>query len=141
MSKATYATNAVAIAALDAALALIGSSATVRIYSGTVPTDADTALGAQVLLAQLTMSATPFAGAVDGTGTASATANAITGAAAGATGTASFWRILNSGGTVRLQGTCGTSDANMILPTLAIESGVTVNVTSLVVTLAELSTA
>ena len=141
MAKATYFANASTIAGLDAALATIGSGAKLRIYSGTVPADADTALGAQVQLAELSMSATPFAGATDGTGKATATANAITGAAAGATGTASFFRILTSGGVAKVQGTCGTSDANCILPTTAIESGVTVNVTSLTVEQPELSTA
>ena len=57
-------------AALDAAFDTVLNGGSLRIYDGTQPTDADTALGAQVLLAQLTLNATAFAaasaGSVDG---------------------------------------------------------------------------
>jgi len=141
MAKATYCTNAATIAALDAINALIGSGAKLRIYAGSVPADADTALGAQTMLAELSMASTPFGAATDGTGKATATANTITGAAAAATGTAAFYRILTSGGTVVRQGTVGTSDANLILSTTSIVATVMVDVSSLVVELPELSTA
>jgi hypothetical protein len=54
--------NAVDLAMLNALTTAVdaGTAAVINIYSGTVPTDVDTALGAQVLLAQLTMSGTSF---------------------------------------------------------------------------------
>ena len=59
-------TNAAASAAADAVVDRIdtGGAGTIKIYTGTIPTDADTAVGAQTLLATLTFSATasPWSG-------------------------------------------------------------------------------
>lgn len=72
------------------------NSGKLRIYSGSVPATSDTALGAQVLLAELTFGATAFAAA----SSASKTANAITSdPSADATGTPSFFRAFKSDGT------------------------------------------
>jgi hypothetical protein len=59
--------NAVDLAMLNALTTAVdaGTAAVINIYSGTVPADVDTALGAQVLLAQLTMSGTSFPTATD----------------------------------------------------------------------------
>ena len=85
-------------AALDAIRASFNSGL-VRVYSGTRPTNADTALSGNTLLAQLTLNATAFPAASGGV----LTANAITNdAAADATGTASFVRVLQSDGTTVL---------------------------------------
>src|SRR4051794_36032414 len=84
-------------AAVDAVTALInaGGAGTIKVYSGTIPTNPQTAIGAQVLLGTLTFSATSFAAGVAGV----ATANAITqDAAADATNTAAWARILSGGG-------------------------------------------
>jgi hypothetical protein len=62
-----------------------------RIYSGTQPTDANTAIGAQTLLVTLTFS-NPAFGSANASGVA--TASAITSGTAVATGTASFARIV-----------------------------------------------
>lgn len=68
----------------------------IRIYDGAQPTDADTAVGAQVLLAELRFAADAFPAAVAGL----LTANAITSdPSANATGTAAWARILKSDGT------------------------------------------
>lgn len=134
-------TNAVAQAMLNTftTQADAGTAAVINIYDSTVPADADTALGAQVLLAQLTMSATSFGSATDATGKARITANAITSdTSADATGTATFFRILTqSGGTVVAQGTVGTSAADLVLNTVSITSGSTVAITAMTIDLPE----
>lgn len=101
----------------------------IRIYDGTQPTDADTAVGAQVLLAELRFGADAFPSAVAGL----LTANAITSdASANASGTASWARILASNGTtVWFDGTVGTATANVILNSVAISAGATVSCSSL----------
>src|SRR3990167_9470244 len=91
-------TNAAASAAADAVVDRIdtGGAGTIKIYTGTIPTDADTAIGAQVLLATLTFAATAFGAAANGV----ATAAAITSdSSADATGTAAWARIATGGGT------------------------------------------
>ena len=103
-----------------------------RIYSGSVPANADAALGGATQLVELTLGATAFGAASGGV----LTANAITGGTAGATGTASFFRILDSAGsTVLAQGAVGTSGAELTLPTTSITSGVTVTCSSLTLTI------
>jgi hypothetical protein len=120
-------------AALDNVLGN-ANSGLLRIYDGTQATDADTALGAQVLLAELTMNATAFAAASGG----SASANAITSdSSANATGTATWFRLVKSDGTtVIMDGSVGTSGANLNLNSVSITSGATVSVTSFTVTMA-----
>ena len=79
-------------AAVDAVTAL-ANSGKLRIYDGSQPTDANTAVGAQVKLAELTLNATAFAASAAsgsaGSKVVTANANAITGdLSADATGTA-----------------------------------------------------
>lgn len=109
----------------------LGAGSLIKIYDGTggVPTNAAAALGSQVLLATLSCSAT-FGTVTNGV----LTANAITSATAGASGTAAFFRITTSGGTAIVQGTVGTSGADLNLSTTTISSGVTVAVSSLTLT-------
>jgi hypothetical protein len=107
----------------------------IRIYDGTQPTNADTAVGAQTLLAELRLGADAFGAASNGT----ITANAITSdSSANATGTASWARILASNGTtVWFDGSVGTSDANVILNTTSIVSGAVVSCSSLTFTVSK----
>jgi hypothetical protein len=118
---------------LNAAFDVLNSGF-LRIYDGTQPTDADTALGAQVLLAELTLNATAFAAASAG----SKTAGAITSdSSANATGTATWASLVKSGGTrgdAVMDMSVGTSGANLNLNSVAISSGAAVAVTSLTVT-------
>ncbi len=103
-----------------------------RIYDGTIPTDADTALSGNTLLAELTMSDPAFNAAGDQAPGARATAASITSdTSANATGTASFFRILDSDLNGVLQGRCGTSGQELNLNTLALVILATVAVTSL----------
>lgn len=115
-------------AMLDAITAQAGASALVRIYSGTKPTNANTALSGNTLLASLTCGATFAAAASNGT----LTLNAITqDSSADATGTAVFFRVLKSDGTtVVWQGDVGTSGSDLNLNTTSIASGGPVSVSS-----------
>ena len=142
MALGFYATNAVVIAGLDTMVDLIdtGTAPVINIYDSTVPADADTALGAQVLLAQLAMNGTAaFGAAADDTPGAIATAAAITDdSSANATGTATFFRVLiDNASTVRFQGTVGTATSDLILNTTSITSGSTVSITSFTILLPE----
>lgn len=115
----------------DALCALLDNGY-LRIYSGTQPADADTALSGNTLLAELRFGTPAFAAAVLGV----ATANAITSdASANASGTATFFRCLKAdGSTVIWDGSVGTSDANLIVVTTTLTAGNVVDVTSLLYT-------
>jgi hypothetical protein len=119
--------NVGANAAADAVCVLLNNGY-LRIYDGTQATDADTALGAQVLLAELRWNATAFGAAAAGV----ATANAITAdSSANASGTASWFRALKSDGTtVVFDGSVGTASANLILNSVAISVGANVSVSA-----------
>ena len=131
MAKATRHAVAARNAAANAITALIGASGFLDIYDGTQPTNPDTALGAQNLLAHLALTADAFADAVSGV----STANAITeDASANASGTATWFSLTTSAGTRILDGTVGTSDANLILVTTAIVATQPVEVTALTYT-------
>jgi len=142
MATATKTSNAAAIAACDAIVDLLdaGGAGSIKIYDvgGGIPADVDTAISDQTLLAQLTLSATAFGAAADGTPGGIATAAAITAdSSADATGTASFFRACNNGGTAVIQGTCGTSAADLILDSLSIVAGGTVSISSWTFTVPE----
>ena len=118
--------------ALNAAFDILNSGK-LRIYDSTQPTNADTALGAQVLLADLTLNATAFAAAAS----ASKSANAITqDSSADASGTATWGTLVASSrasvGT--LDFSVGTSGANMNLNSVAISSGAAVSCTAFTIT-------
>jgi hypothetical protein len=120
-------------AAANALTALLNSGK-LRIYDGSQPANANTAVSTQNLLAELTFNATAFGGASAGV----ATANAITSATAAATGTAAWFRAVKSDGTtVVWDGSVGTSGANLNLGTVAISSGATVSVSALTYTFTE----
>ncbi len=117
---------------LDEITAAIGSNGLLRIYSGTQPTDPDTALSGNTLLAELALSSTFAAGAASGV----LTANAITAdAGADATGTATWFTLATAGGTRKIDGSVGTSGADLnLLNTVSIVSGAEVSVSSLTIT-------
>jgi hypothetical protein len=122
--------NTSANAAANAVAALCNSGK-LRVYSGTQPADANTALSGNTLLAELAFGSTAFGSASAGV----ATANAITSATAGNTGTATFFRVVESdGSTVVFDGSAGTASADLVLGTTSIVSGATVSVSSLTYT-------
>jgi len=109
------------------------NSGYLRIYSGTQPISADTALAGNTLLAELRFSATAFPAASGG----QLTANAITDdSAADATGTATFFRTFKSDGTTVISdGDVGTGAQNCVINTTSIVTGARVQCTSFVLPL------
>jgi hypothetical protein len=126
-------TAAAANAALDAWKVLLNGGK-LRIYSGTQPATAATAISGNTLLAELTFNATAFGASSNGV----ATANAITPVSAAATGTATWFRALDSGGVDVTDnvydGTVGTATSDCIINSTAIQSGAQVSVTTLTLT-------
>lgn len=114
---------------LDAITTRAGGSAKLKIFSGTQPATG----GAETTkLAELTCHATFAAGASGGV----LTLNAITAdSSADATGTASWFRIESSGGSHVLDGTVGTSGADMNLSTTSIVAGAQVSITAASITI------
>lgn len=136
-----------AIAALDAIVDSLdegSTAATIRIRTGTQPADPDAAESG-TLLSTNVMSDPAFAGAVDDTdGSVSATADTIADdAAADATGTAGYFRMgaTGTGADDHIDGSVGTSAADMILNTLSFVSGAVISISSFVVGLSQGATA
>lgn len=124
-------TAATANAACDA-MAALANSGRLKIYDGTQPANAATAVTTQNVLADLTMNATAFGAASGGV----ATANAITSdSSADATGTATWFRLYKSdNSTVILDGSVGTSNADLVLNTTSIVAGAAVSISAFTLT-------
>lgn len=103
-----------------------------RIYSGTQPANANTAITSQVLLAELRFNATAAPAASGGV----LTMNSITqDSSANNTGTATWFRALKSdGSTVVFDGSVGTSGSDLNIGSTSITSGASVAVTSMTFT-------
>lgn len=115
-------------AMLDAITTAIGSNGLVRIYDGSRPASGGTATN---LLAQLALSTTAAAAASSGV----LTLNAITNdSSADATGTATWFRIVTSGGTFVIDGSVSTSGSDLNLNTTSIVSGGPVAISSFTIT-------
>lgn len=115
-------------AAIDAALA----NGTIEIYSGSQPATPDAALAGNTLLATLTFGATAFGAASSGV----KTANAITAGTAVATGTAAWFRCYKSDGTTAvIDGSVGTSGADMTIATTSIVSGASVSCSAMTISM------
>ena len=125
---------AAANAAADAVVDLLDAGAgagKLRIYDGTKPAGPGTAISTQNLLAELTFSDPAFGAASSGV----ATASAITSdSSADLTGTASWFRALDSNNVAIFDGTVGTSGADLNLSTTSIVAAVQVAITSLTYT-------
>lgn len=122
-------------AACDAIVDLIDAGAgagTIKIYDGTQPANANTAVTTQTLLATLTYSATAFGAASSGV----ATAAAITGdSAADATGTATWARVADSNGNTIFDCDVNTTGATINLNSVSIVTGGTVDISSFTLTM------
>ena len=140
MALYTRLSNARAIGAADGLVDAIDAGAgagTVQIRTGTQPADPDTT-ATGTLLATLTFSDPAFGAAVDAAPGAIATANAITDdTSADATGTAGYFRVLDSDSLAITDGECGTSGADMNFNTTSIESGANVSITAWTITMPE----
>lgn len=129
----------ITVAAADAMLTAFGTlcnSGTVVLYSGTMPTNVQTALSGNNVLAIATLPNPAFTAFDTVTGSRRYTAGTITGdSAADLTGTATFFRVINSSSVVVWQGTVGTTDSDMIMADAGIIQGGPVNISSLTVSL------
>lgn len=142
MPADTNISMAAAKAALDAVIDRLdtgtGGNARLRIYSGTQPGRPDDAVGTATLLCEIDLgTAAVFGNATTGTGTlantAVATASGIlpkSQTSATASGTAAWFRAVNKGGTAIIDGSVGTSSADLILDNTSIASGQTVTLNS-----------
>ena len=108
----------------------IGASGFMRWYSGTQPTNPDTALSGNTMLANLALSATA--------GTSSGgvfTFNAIASeSSADNTGTATFGSFLTSGAVRKVDFSIGTSGADLNLNTTSIVAGAQASCSSFTIT-------
>jgi hypothetical protein len=115
-------------ARLDEITAAIGSNGLLRVYDGSRPASGGTAT---TLLAELPLSATAAAAASSGV----LTFNAITSdSSANATGTATWFRIVTSGGTFVIDGNVATSGSDLNLTTTSIVATQPVSVASATIT-------
>jgi len=113
-------------AACDAVVDLLNTGK-LQIYDGAQAATADTAVGAQVLLAELTFGNPAFGASAAGV----ATANAITkDSAANATGTAAWFRVLQSDDSKMFDGSVGTAGCDLNLNSTAIQINAEVEVSS-----------
>lgn len=114
----------------DAITTFAGNSGKLRFYTATQPATG-AAITSQTLLAELTMNAT-FAPASSG---GVLTMNAITGANASSTGTATWFRLLKSDGTtIVMDGTVGTSGSDINMTSTSFVSGQPVAMSSWTIT-------
>ena len=103
-----------------------GSGSIIRLYDGTQPTNANTAISTQTLIVSLVVS-----GSFGTDSNGSITLGTVTNGTAVASSTATFFRIVKSDGTtVVMDGSVGTSGADMNLNSTVISSGQTVAITA-----------
>lgn len=115
-------------AMLDAITSQAGTSAKLRFYNGTRPATAGTAT---TLLAELTCNATAFAAAASA---GVLTLNSITSATASTGGTATWFRIVTSGGTFVVDGDVGTSGSDLNMSAVVFTLGATIAVSAYTIT-------
>lgn len=133
MAKNTQMSNLAVNTEADA-LAALANGGKLCIFDGTQPATANTAITTQVMLGRVTMGNPAFGAAVNGV----LTANAMTPEEALAEGVAAWFRLYKSDGTTALwDGTVGTSDANLIMPSLIILSGYVIGVQTFVHTVSK----
>lgn len=114
-------------------MAVLLNSGTLKVYTGSQPALDGSVTG--TLLATLTFGSTAFGSASASAGTSTAAANSITSGTAGNTGTAGYFAVEESGGSVVGTGTVGTSNADLIANSVSITSGATVSCASFALSL------
>lgn len=111
----TY-SNALRHAQNEALIAFAGNGAKINLYQGTIPANANTAITTQTLLVTCALAGS-FGTDTDGT----LTLGTVNNGTAVATGTMQFFRITKSDGTtVVMDGTVGTSGADMNFDTTSV---------------------
>jgi hypothetical protein len=117
--------NATRHAQNEGLITYAGSNALFNLYSGTQPANANTAITTQVLLVSMPISGV-FGTDVNGT----LTLSAVTETNAVGSGTASFFRIFKADNSVIMDGSVGLSGADLILNTVDIAAGQSVDITA-----------
>lgn len=130
----TIATRNAMLSAINTAVNAGAGAGKLRIYDGSKPANADTAVGAQVLLAEITLADPAFAAPSGGTMDIDADPD-VSDASANATGTASWARIVDSDNNAVYDGTVATSGADFNISSTSITSGQTVTLVSGTLTL------
>src|SRR5215212_1140293 len=114
--------QAVAFAKLNAIASTIGTTARLRIYSGSAPATVATAATGTVL-ADISL-ASGYLATASGSPASVAKAGTWQDTSADATGTAGYFRILDSTATTsHLQGTVGTTGTDMIVDSVSFTAG------------------
>ena len=123
-----------AAGAMLSALCVLANGGSLKIYTGSAPSNVeDSATG--TLLVTLPLSSTAFGSPSSASGTdAVATANAISSATCGNSGTAGYFRVVNSSGVAIYQGSVNTSGADLNLGSISLSSGQSVTISSLTLT-------
>jgi hypothetical protein len=125
VTHTTAVRTVLADAVCNASTGAVGANGKLIIYSGTMPTNAQTALSGNTAIATIT--AVNFGAASSGVSTV--TSSTADSSAVG--GTASFFRMTASNGTtVIIQGTVGTSSSDMTISSTTIAAGANVSLTS-----------
>lgn len=114
-------------AQLDQITTAVGNAGKLRIYDGTRPA---TGGAATTLLAEFTLG-TPFAPSASSATLSPTLPSSTTGLAAG---TATWFRIVTSGGTAVIDGSAGTSGTDLVLNSASISVGATVSITAFTIT-------
>lgn len=140
MATATRLSKVAAKAAVDAVVDRMengtGANATIKIYSGAQAASPDTGGTANTLVAIDLGTTTPvFDAATTGTGnyiTASASTSVLpkSNTSATASGTAAWFRAFDQGGNAVIDGSVGTSAADMTIDSTSIATGQTVKINS-----------
>jgi hypothetical protein len=102
-----------------------GTGAIINIYQGTQPANANTAISGQTLLVQLVV-----AGSFGTDSNGTITLGTVTNGVAVATGTAQFFRITTSTGSVVMDGTVGLTGCDMNLNNTSIDTTQVVSISS-----------
>lgn len=114
---------------LDEIVSAVGTSGLLKIYSGTPPATVNDALSGNTQLASMACSST-----LGTTSSGVLTFNSISDDSSTVAGTATFFRLTTSGGTAIVQGSVGTSGADLNLPTTTFVGGGVCSVGSFVIT-------
>lgn len=118
-------------AAADAMAALCNGGY-LRIYDGAQPANADTPVGAQVLLAELSFADPAFAVAVAGLASANPIQSDLV---ANATGLAAWFRVFRADGASAVwDGSVGVADADLVVNSANFQAGARIDVTALTLT-------
>lgn len=134
--------NAAAILAAEAVAGRINvgaAASTLVIYAGVAPADTDTAIGAQPVLVSFELPDPAFGAGADTNPGGTCTLNPVDPVQALATGTATFFRIIDGDGVAVTQGvvTDTTGNGDLKLSSTSVISGIDVTVVSGTITMPE----